>query len=925
MGKSFIGLCLTLSFAMASNTGQVKGKVIDEDGEVLVGVNVVLEKTELGAATDLKGEFIVPFVPVGMHTITASYLGYNTVSKSNTIVFSDQTVFVNFTLSPAVITMEPIVVNAERPLVIKTQTQTQRTITGDDIDMMPISDINEIITLQAGVSTSERGIHVRGGRDTEIAYYVDGILTKAPHYGHQSVKMNKQAVEEIAITTGGFDAEYGEALSGIVSIVTREGAAKPSGRFRYTTDEIFTLDKINYGYNLYEISLGGGALEKSRFRYFISGEALITDAFEPAKYKIQSERFDYKLDGKLSYRLPGAKGKVTLSGFYSREQFAHYKDIWGDLSFIYNLERNTAETLKNYLASVTFNYMLTKNTVLESKLGYTKSTRFYAVRDLEAEAAANRQWYDDYIFKANYFPELLMEMEDDSLIKLYLVDSMMNYYEEWSKYNAASLRNNPFGATGFYYTVGDNRLWRYLYNRDYQGIFSITKSIAKIHEVKSGVSLMSQNVGWFDNNLPWARIPFWDIYEKNPLKIAVYLQDRVDFEGIICRIGLRYDYFDSKASGLNNPSDMNDTTMVQYPAKWRFSPRLGFSMPITERSKLRFNYGHFFQAPTAHNLYRSTNPIVVWLLLHRYNSVLGNPDLTVEKTIAYELGYENQISDAFAFGFVAYYKDIYDLIQTRRVLSQPYPYYQVTNVDYGNVKGIELTIKKKILDYWHFDLSYTLQFAKGTASYAWQHYYDVYSEEPDPVTGEYPLPRIDFWLDFDERHIVNSSVGIMFPDDFYLSPLRDFSTDFIISYHSGFPYTAIDSKGKALGDQNSARLPGYINADANIVRKISILGVKFSLFSQIYNLFDTEQVISVYSTTGKPDDDGGKASIQVQDFSTIPLSSAYYTPQADYDHDGLNSPPELCGEYIDARRVYYNNPYHWKQGFRIRVGVGFDF
>lgn len=925
MRKCFAGLCLSFCFMMASNTGQIKGKVIDQDGEALIGVNVVIEKTEMGAATDLEGEFIVPFVPVGIHTITASYLGYNTVSQINVVVVSDQTVLVNFTLSTAVITMEPIIVNAEKPLVIKTQTQTQRAITGEEIDMMPISDINEIITLQAGVSTSERGIHIRGGRDTEIAYYIDGILTKSPHYGHQSVKINKQAVEEIAITTGGFDAEYGEALSGIVSIVTREGSAKPSGRFRYTTDEIFVSDKLNYGYNLYEISLGGGALNKSRFRYFVSGEALITDAFEAAKYRICSERFDYKLDGKLSYRLPGAKGKVTFSGFYSREQFAHYKDIWGDLSFIYHLDHNTSETLKNSLASVTFNYMLTENTVIESKLGYTKSTRFYAVRDLEAEAAANRRWYDDYIFKANHFPELLMETEDDSLAKLYLVDSMMNHYEEWSKRSAASLRNNPFGATGFYYTVGDNRLWRYLYSRDYQGIFSITKAIAKVHEVKTGLSLMSQNVGWFDNNLPWARIPFWDIYEKNPLKIAAYLQDRIDFEGIICRIGLRFDYFDSKASGLNNPSDMNDTTMTYYPPKWRFSPRLGFSLPITERSKLRFNYGHFFQAPTAHNLYRSTNPVVVWLLLHRYNSVLGNPDLTVEKTISYELGYENQTSDAFAFGLVAYYKDIYDLIQTRRILSQPYPYYQVMNVDYGNVKGFEFTIKKRLLDYWRFDLSYTLQFARGTASYAWEHYYDVYVGGPDPRTGEYALPRIDFWLAFDERHIVNSSFGIKLPDDFFLRPLKGFSTDFIISYHSGFPYTPTDSKGKTLGDQNSARLPGYVNVDANIVKKISIMGVKFSLFTQIYNLFDTEQIISVYSTTGKPDDDGGELSIQVQAFSSIPLSSAYYTPQADYDHDGLNSPPELCGEYIDARRVFYNNPYNWKQGFRIRAGIGFQF
>jgi outer membrane receptor protein involved in Fe transport len=348
-------------------------------------------------------------------------------------------------------------------------------------------------------------------------------------------------------------------------------------------------------------------------------------------------------------------------------------------------------------------------------------------------------------------------------------------------------------------------------------------------------------------------------------------------------------------------------------------------MPITERSKLRFNYGYFFQTPTAHNLYRSTNPIVVWLLLHRYNSVLGNPDLTVEKTIAYELGYENQISQTFAFGFVSYYKDIYDLIQTRRILSQPYSYYQVTNVVYGNVKGFEFTIKKRLHNYWHFDISYTLQFARGTASYAWQHYYDVYSEDPDPVTGEYPLPRIDFWLDFDERHIINSNFGVVFPEDFNFYPLKDFFTDFIVSYHSGFPYTPEDFKGEKLGDQNSARLPGYLNVNVNITKNFSVMGVKFSLFSHLHNLFNTQQVIEVYNTTGKPDDDGGEVSIQVQDFSPISLSSAYYTPQADYDHDGLNSPPELYEEYIKARRVYYNNPYHWKQGFRVRVGIGFNF
>jgi len=927
MKKCFLLTLLLTSFVLGSNLGKIKGKVVDDTGEPLIGVNIVVEGTELGASTDEEGEYLIPFVPAGMHSVTASYIGYNSVTKKDVLVYTTQTSVVNFQLAPTVITMETIVISAERDMVIKTQTQTERTITAKDIDMLPISDINQIITLQAGVSTSERGTHIRGGRATEIAYFVDGILTKAPHYGQQSVRINKQAVEEVAITTGGFDAEYGEALSGVINVVTREGSEKFGGLFRYTTDEIFTTDKLNFGYNFYEMSMGGGFLTKSRLRYFLSGEAMLTDAYEAAKYKVPSERADYKVQGKISYRLPGSRGKITFTNFYSREQFMHYQDIWGDLSFIYHLDHNYGVLRKNYLSTVTLNYMPTKNTMLEAKFGYTKYTRFRAVRDLEAEAAADRQWYEDYIFKANHFPEIIPTLEEDTLKKNYLVDSMMNYYEEISRQNAASLRNNPYGATGFFYTVGDQRLWRFEYNHDYQGVFSFTSSLGKVHEVKTGINIIKQYVGWYDNNLPWASLPFWDIYEKDPLKLAAYVQDRMDFEGIIARVGIRFDYFDSKASGLRNPSDISDSTLVQYPPKWRLSPRLGFSMPITERSKLRFNYGHFFQTPTAHNLYRSTEPMVVWLLLHRFNSVLGNPDLTVEKTIAYEIGYENQISDIFAFGFIAYYKDIYDLIQTRKVITLPYPYYQVTNVDYGNVKGIEFTLKKRLYNYWSFDLSYTLQFAKGTASDAWQHYYEIYNSDQgqDPITGEYRLPRIDYWLDFDERHIVNSNVGFAFPEDFSFIPIRNLFTDFIISYHSGFPYTPQDLKGKALGDQNSARLPGYVNVDVNITKEISLYGLKFSIFGLFYNLFNTEQIISVYSATGKPDDDGGEASVQLQDFSSISMTSAYYTPQADYNHDGLNTPEELYSEYIAARRVYYNNPFHWNPGFRARVGIGLKF
>ncbi|HEX7319936.1 MAG TPA: TonB-dependent receptor [bacterium] len=925
---------MIISFLAAMERGRIQGRVIDsQTNQPIPGSNVIIEGTELGAACDENGEYLIPYVPVGTYSIASTCMGYNPATVEMVVVISNQTTPLNFKLSPTIIMLEPVVTTAQKQIVIRTQTQTSHTTTADDISRLPVSEINEIITLQAGVSQDGYGTHIRGGRAAEIAYFVDGVLTKAPHYGTQSVQINKDAVEEIDIITGGFDAEYGEALSGVVNVVTREGNDRFGGNARFTTDELFTTSKLNYGYNLVELSMGGGLLVKSRFRYFLSGETYSSDAHEAARWKTPAERFDYKGQAKLSYRFPNAKGKMTVSQFYSHEQYMHYADMWGEMSMVYYLDHRAADLWKNWLTTATLSYNPVQSQIVEAKFGYTRTTRFYAVRDYTVEDSLDRQWWEDYHFKGEHLIDILLQDLPDTVKKHYLIDSLSDtlmpyHYTEYERTTAASLRRNPYGATGFYYTIGDERMWRYFFNRDIQTSLNYTNSIGGVHEIKTGVNLIFQNVGWFDNNLPWVKIPFWDMYNKNPVKGAYYIQDQMDFQGIIAKLGLRFDYFDSKAMGLANPTNSADSTMTVTDAKWRLSPRLGFSLPITDRSKMRFNYGHFFQTPTAHNLYRSTTPEVVWLLLRRFNSVLGNPNLTVEKTIAYEMGYENQLSDIYAIGLIAYYKDIYDLIQTKRYETLPYAYYQVTNLDYGNVKGIEFTLKKQLDQLWfvdwYFDFSYTLQFAKGTASDAWQHYYDIYvNSNIDPITGEYKTPQIDYWLDFDERHIVNTTLGFSLPKDFFIVPARELSSDFIITFHSGFPYTPTDAKGNALGDQNSARMPGYANVDANLNKNIKVAGLNVNLFANIFNLLDAEQVNSVFGTTGKVDDDGLEGTILVSGFSAITMTSSYYTPQADYNHDGVNSAPELRNEYVMARRFYtYENPFRWKPGFRMRVGIG---
>jgi outer membrane receptor protein involved in Fe transport len=288
-----------------------------------------------------------------------------------------------------------------------------------------------------------------------------------------------------------------------------------------------------------------------------------------------------------------------------------------------------------------------------------------------------------------------------------------------------------------------------------------------------------------------------------------------------------------------------------------------------------------------------------------------------QKTVMYEVGIENQLSDQIAAGFTAYFKDIYDLSQIRLVEALPTPYYQYFNVDYGNIKGFEFSVKKRMADMWALSVVYTLQFAKGTAAYAGEWYYDNYYYQIDP-------PVIDYWLDFDERHTVNASFDIEMPRDFVFIPLQDFATSFVFSYHSGHPYTPENLKGEKTGDENSARMPGYFNVNWNFSRRVSIGPVRFLLTGLIDNLFNTEQIVDVYPTTGEANDHGDPEP-GIGQFGNISHTSSRYSPQADFDHDGLINPVEQKADYIAALKDYYDDPRYYNGPFRVRLGVGIGF
>ncbi len=926
-----ISLILIPYLLFAGETGRIIGRVIDsETKEPLAGVNIIVEGTPLGAATDNNGNYLIANVPAGKQVLVASYVGYEPVRMLDVLVISDQTVTINFNLRSTVIPVGAVEVSAERPLIVRTQASTQRVITTDQFDKLPVASLGAIVNLSAGVVTSPAfGTHIRGGRPDEVVYFIDGIATSDPMYGYSAARVNPQATAEVLIISGGFDAEYGEAMSGIIQVITKEGRDYTSARIKYTSDA-FLPKTVNFGYNRIEASLGGPT-PLDKLKYFLSGEVFIAEDYAPRKHKLPHQnRSDYKMTGKITYTPPFASGlKITGDGFMAREQWEQYPSeregsgALNHIGFKYHLDHFLSRQERVRKAGLSANHMLTKNTFYTVRYGYFWDERVIAVRDLEKEKELG------YTFGWRFWQDYQFKALDSVRARPDIIRGVLPGYEQQRN----NVVNNPFGVNNLFYGVGDYRYFM-LHGSTVRTIKGdLTHNIGKIHEIKGGIEMRNNYLFRRYNSLPWDPNPFFDTYDFYPVNLATYIQDRMDFEDLVIRAGLRFDYLDPKAYKRANPTNIEDTSKVAAMQKYKISPRLGVSFPIGEKAKFRFSYGHFFQTPPFRYLYDNISDAAY----RRGNQIIANPDLRAQQTVAYEIGSEVLLTPILAADFTAYYKDIYDLIGIRFIPAVPTGYYPIQNEDYGNVRGFEISVIKQLADYWSARLSYGLSFAKGTSSYGYEYYYERYAYGVDPVSGqEMQPPKADYALDFDERHSAKLDLGVDFPSDFVFIPARNLKATLLFSFGSGLPYTPREpelrqglNSGRRTGEKNSLRMPARFITDAKISKGFSISEkIKFNLVCDITNLFNAKIVEWVYGYTGSPSDDGNAityATRAINPADDINLTYASYHPARDRNSNGVVDDYEEYVAYLMAWRDFVDNPMNYGAPRQIRFGIDFEF
>lgn len=885
--KILIMIISVLTMQVYSQTGSISGKIIDAvNNETLPGVNVILKGTYYGSATDINGAYRIAGISAGTYTVEVSFIGYKTVQYTGIKILAGENLVIDVKLEESVLTLgQDVVVVGDKPLIDVEETQSKKSVSREDIDVLIVENIGDIISQQAGVVKDDNSLHIRGGRAYENAFLLDGVSVQDPLAGTGfGLQLSANALEEVEVITGGFNAEYGQATSGIVNARTREGNVnKFSGQISYKTDNILPSTSFhNFNIDIFEANLSGPepltmillpALglkipgELSFFGNIFVGlsDGIIQGYYKPEKRSIYSStfggtRFSPKFEnswfwlGKLTYK-PQPTFKIGYSYNQSVNVNQNSQSLQSNLEYIepspgYQYEFQNILNQANVFTHQSIYHSLAITHTLNTKTFYElKFNTFFT----NLRSDANGLPWNEYR-QPKDFP---------------------NFPVEYYNTNRDTVGIIP--GDGFW-DVGNPYTWHDHYLQEFSIIGDITSFFDEKNKFKAGFKFQFQEMQVVDIYQPWVGTLGLnnDIYKVYPALGAFYLQDNINFGGMILNFGLRYDFwFPGKYvdDAIDNPDvvtipDENRQRYKDDSFKWfdnryfkaRLSPRLGISHPITDNQTLFFSYGHFSKWPKPQFVYAKLDPYNAQSSFQRF----GNPNLKPETTVAYEIGVKTQFSENDVLTITAYYKDIFDYVNTRsaRISSARFAtqrFITYVNSDYARSRGIEFEYRKRIGRWFNASAYVSFSEVTGKSSSADEGVLIAAGTLDESIREQYvPWDRpiqanlfANFYVAPNEA-LFGFANGIL--DDYNLS-IRAF-------FQSGKRYTPANFTGNfevdgrpeyetSRTERNSRLADPWFYVDLNFEKYIKIGGMRFSVFVEINNVFDRQNSAIINPATGR--------------------------------------------------------------------------
>jgi len=872
-------LFLWLSTLSAQTVGKLAGTVSQaETGEPLPGANVVIVGTGMGAAADENGEFYILNIPPGKYELRAIMIGFETMKVGGVVVNAGKTTQIDFELVDEILEMDEVVVVAERPDVERDKTSTSAIVRFDDIQTLPgVRDIGDVLNLTSDIVDG----HFRGGREGEEYYTLQGMGIVNPLDRSSAFLPIMSGVEEVEVITSGFGAQYGNAQSGVVNISMKEGdrhvwRTRFESRMRVPSRKHFGPSVFDPNANDYikllqneEIWLTGDPGSDQRQPYYgsmasgltssFAGDTLVQLAVAQALWD-QTRRDIGRTYGKeVDYSLEAA-----LGGPINKRMRMFMALRANQQSTVFPTERPNLE----YQAMGNVVTDLGKEMVLRLSGGFTQLND--NVFPSSNGVSGYQRWLWDRITgirERKRFNTQLGARFSKTL-------SPSTYYE--LKLNSL-FTNNKLGATPVPDVLPDsvnfnwvNQTISYPNNNspdriDYQAGYdefteektrtisfdgSFTSQITKAHLFNTGVQLNSYLID-VSNFLDVRTNRELERYTAHPIEAAAYIQDKMEFEGLIANVGLRFDlwysgvnYYPDPFTPFGNPDslgrfDPSSVPTEKPPVHARLQPRLGFSFPISATTVFHLNYGAFMQRP-------SFEYIVSKRLGQRLNDplILGNPRLKPETTNSYDIGVVQALGEGFTLDVSGYYKDVKNLIQQSDFIDERAGYLVSSyfNLDYADIRGFRIMLNKRrgLLT---GSINYQYSYATGKSATATAATPILNRDTSGVVTTDLTnVPTRDILLDFDRTHNLVITASYVTrqnwgPSILGLKIFSDFNVSVYSSIRSGRPYTSPFD----IRLINVKRAPMEYNTDLRLTKTIrDFFDTRMIIYMEVFNMFNNK-------------------------------------------------------------------------------------
>jgi len=902
--SSFFAVFFLVSLAFGGSTGKIAGVVKDKkSGDPLVGANIRLEGTNLGGATDFDGKYFIINVPPNDYVLNVTMVGYTPTKITDVRIRGDLTTAIDVELSETILQVgQEVVVVAERPLVQKDLTAKTAIVSGQEISSLPVTEVGAVVSTQAGFVAGS----LRGGRVGEVAYWIDGVPVTDAFNGLQVVELNKSLVQELQVISGAFNAEYGQAMSGIVNITSKEGSSKYTGGIGvYGGDYLPSNDGIFPGNSFKTTNIRNiegnlsGPLLTDQLTFFTNARYIYFNGWEKGYRRFNPWNIPtINSNGQLESVFPDGKGDSSVVPMnWSERYYAQGKLTWHlssmmkfSVNYIYDYTKAKGlDAYGNYQRNYFYNpdgvgnQYNSSNTVIFQFNHSLSSSTFYTIG-----GSLFKKNYKYYLYDLQYKDSTTAQGDH---LQFEVVDPYGPHYVDPS----LSIAPAYSFMTGGTDPNKDNRTTQ-------TGLvkFDLTSQVDEMNMVKFGVEYRSHNItnehielkpsgsyAGFDTTIlrPYIQTEILDIkspghdyYEHYPKEFSAYAQDKMEYKNVIVNIGIRFDYFDPDGLVLNDAhpdtSDplhymytVNDPSIDSPVRSDHFDVSQGGTLTLHDREQFWYKRASakYAVSPRLGVSFPITDRGIVhfsyghFFQIPHFERLYENPRFKISQLSSGIIGTmgnadlkpEQTVSAELGVQQqltedIAF--DATTYMRDIRGLTQTAVFDVSGGGQYAQYTNKDFGIVKGIV------LTIDKKFSSGITARVDYTYQVAKGTASDPQQAKNALiggalPDVEMVpLDWDQRHTLNVSLNYS---------ANSWGVSSIIQFGSGAPYTPAlqDPSTGTTMVTNSQIKPSTINCDLRAYYEVNLNPVKLVFFTRIFNLFDTRNQKGVYPSTGRADYD----------------------------------------------------------------------